>query len=386
MTGLAERLAARARRFGPLPWSVFMEAALYDEVDGFYTSGGQAGRRGDFVTSPEIGPLFGAVLARALDQWWEELDRPDPFLVVEAGAGTGTLARDILVAGPACAPALRYLLVERSRRLREAQIGRLALELPAFVLGPAAPDGTDADDDSVHTLPGRGPMSSSLGELPAASFTGVVIANELLDNLAFDLLEWRHGTWQEVRVAAAQAAGPGLAETLVRPPAELAALASSLVGRSAVPEGGRLPVQTAAAHWVRQALKLIERGRLVLVDYAATSAVLASSAPGTWLQTFRRHQPGGLPLDAVGTQDITTVVAIDQLAAVRPLSSNRSQADFLAAHGIDVLTDAARVTWRERAAIGDLAALKARSRVHEGDALVDPDGLGAFRVLEWAVP
>ena len=75
--------------------------------------------------------------ARALDRWWEELGRPDPYVVVEAAAGAGTLARDILAAGPACAPALRYVLVDRSAALREAQIGRLPLELPAFVLGPA---------------------------------------------------------------------------------------------------------------------------------------------------------------------------------------------------------------------------------------------------------
>ena len=73
------------------------------------------------------------------------------------------------------------------------------------------------------------------------------------------------------------------------------------------------------------------------------------------------------------------------MAAVRPLFADRSQAEWLAAHGIDALAEAARVTWRERAAIGDLEALKARSRVHEADALVDPDGLGAFRVLEWTV-
>jgi SAM-dependent MidA family methyltransferase len=78
-------------------------------------------------------------------------------------------------------------------------------------------------------------------------------------------------------------------------------------------------------------------------------------------------------------------VATDQLAAVRPLSGDRSQADWLAAHGINELIQTARDTWRERAAIGDLEALKARSRVHEADALVDPDGLGGFRVLEWTV-
>jgi SAM-dependent MidA family methyltransferase len=385
MADLAEQIAARARRFGPLPWSAFMEAALYDEPAGFYSSGGQAGRRGDFVTSPELGPLFAAVVARALDEWWQDLGRPDPYLVVEAGAGAGTLARDVLAAGPACAPALRYLLVERSGRLREAQIGRLALELPAFVLGPAAPDGTDADDEEVHTVPGRGPMASSLGELPAAGFTGIVFANELLDNLPFDLLEWRQGEWQEVRVAASEPDGAGLVEALIRPPPELAATATRLVAGCRLTDGARLPVQAAAARWVRQALWLIERGRLVLVDYAATTSVLAQSAPATWLRTFRRHQPGGPPLEAVGDQDITTVVAIDQLAAVRPLSADRSQAEWLAAHGIDGLSEAARATWRERAAIGDLEALKARSRVHEADALVDPDGLGAFRVLEWIV-
>ena len=79
-------------------------------------AGGRAGRRGDFITSAEVGPLFGAVVARALDAWWDELGSPDPFVVVDAGAGVGTLARAVLAAGPACAAALRYVLVERSRR------------------------------------------------------------------------------------------------------------------------------------------------------------------------------------------------------------------------------------------------------------------------------
>src|SRR5215213_9313391 len=122
-----------------------MDLALYDPAHGFYATGGGAGRRGDFLTSPEVGPLFGAVVARALDAWWDDLGRPDPFLVVEAGAGTGTLARDVLAAGPACGPALRYVLVERSESLRERQAGRLALELPAHALGPVRPD--DEDDD-----------------------------------------------------------------------------------------------------------------------------------------------------------------------------------------------------------------------------------------------
>jgi SAM-dependent MidA family methyltransferase len=87
----------------------------------------------------------------------------------------------------------------------------------------------------------------------------------------------------------------------------------------------------------------------------------------------------------LGDQDITCEVAVDQLAGVRQPARDRSQAEFLAAHGIASLVDEARGTWHERAAIGDLAALAARSRVTEAAALVDESGLGAFRVLEWEV-
>jgi SAM-dependent MidA family methyltransferase len=361
-----------------------MEAALYDDDDGFFTSGGEAGRRGDFVTSPEIGPLYAATIAGALDQWWEELGRPDPFLVVEAGAGTGTLAGDILAAGPACATALRYVLVERSARLREIQASRLPLELPAFVLGPTAPADPGEDDD-VRPQPGRGPLLTSLAELPALTFTGVILANELLDNLPFDLLEWRDGSWYEVRVGADSHQDDALVETFVAAPPDTAAVANRLTDGCQLADGARLPLQRRAAAWLQRALSGLEGGRLVVVDYADTSPVLASTPWASWLRTFRQHQPGKALLDNPGSQDITCVVAIDQLATVRPPTTEESQAAWLTEHGIDRLVDAARQTWRERAPLGDLEALRARSRVHEGDALIDPEGLGGFRVLEWVV-
>jgi SAM-dependent MidA family methyltransferase len=388
VASLAERIAGMARRFGPLPWSTFMEAALYDREAGFYQSGGAAGRSGDFVTSPELGPLFAETVARALDEWWDELGRPDPFFVVEAGAGLGTLARDLLAAAPVCSPALRYVLVERSAAMRESQAGQVALELPAFVLGPSVPGGADSDDESVRYVPGQGPMATSLAELPALPLTGVILANELLDNLAFDLVEYREGAWQEVRVGA-PGDGDDLVEVLVPASADVTADADRLAGRdgsggdTALLEGGRLPLQRAAAAWLRQALGLLERGRVVLVDYADTSAALARRPWTEWLRTYRHHRPGGPPLDAPGSQDITCVVATDQLAAVRRPASDVSQAAWLDAHGVAGLVEAARVQWRARAQFGDLEALKARSRVHEADALLDPSGIGAFRVLEW---
>ena len=102
-----------------------------------------------------------------------------------------------------------------------------------------------------------------------------------------------------------------------------------------------------------------------------------------WVRTYRGHGRAGHPLDDLGTADITCEVAIDQLP---PATIDRAQAEFLRAHGLDDLVAAARQEWTERAHIGDLQALKARSRVTEAAALTDPSGLGAFRVLEWEVP
>jgi SAM-dependent MidA family methyltransferase len=409
VSSLGGRIAGRARRFGPLAWSAFMEAALYDDEGGFYQSGGAAGRGGDFVTSPELGPLFAAVVARALDGWWEQLERPDPFVVVEAAAGAGTLASQVLAAEPACARAIRYVLVERSAALRRLQAARLPLELPAFVLGPATRGG-DADDESVRYVRGRGPLATSLADLPATACSGVVLANELLDNLPFDLLEYDGSTWQEVLVGAA---GDGdvdeLVEVLVPAPPDLVAEAERLVrgpgppapdlpgpdlprlarpGPYAPAPGGeraRVPLQRAASAWLRQALRVLERGRVIVVDYADTTAGMARRPPADWLRTYRRHLPGGPPLEWPGSQDITSVVAVDQLAAVRRPVSDLSQAAWLEAHGVETLVEEARDVWRASAHLGDLEAMKARSTVHEADALRDREGLGAFRVLEWAV-
>src|SRR4249919_1949095 len=98
--GASERIVERIRREGPISFDAFVDLALYGD-DGFFTRARGAGRAGrDFVTSPEVGPLFGALVAGALDAWWRELEEPDPYLVIEAGAGRGRLAHDVLVAAP----------------------------------------------------------------------------------------------------------------------------------------------------------------------------------------------------------------------------------------------------------------------------------------------
>jgi SAM-dependent MidA family methyltransferase len=367
-------VAERVRRTGPLRFDELVELALYHGEAGFYSRGGHAGRAGDFITSPEVGPLFGAVVARALDAWWDELLRPDPFVVVEAGAGSGTLARSVLDARPECASALRYVLVERSAVLRRRQEEQLSLEPARLALGPAGPDDPDL---GRRPIAGVGPVATALAELPAGPFTGVVLANELLDNLAFRLLERTRDGWAEVRV------GGQLEEVLVPAEADVVAEARRLVP-DAEP-GARIPLQHQAHDWLRRARSALVAGRVVVVDYADDTASLARRPWTTWVRTYRAHGRGGHPLEHLGEQDLTCEVAVDQLAHVRAPSADRSQAEFLGAHGLDALVADARDGWLARAGVGDLAALKHRSRIAEAQALRDPSGLGAFRVLEWEV-
>ena len=337
--GLVERLRAE----GPIPFAAFMEAALYDPEGGFYATGGQAGRRGGhFLTSPEVGPLFGAVLARALDGWWEELGRPSPFTVVDAGAGPGTLARAVLAAEPAVlrAGALRYVMSERSSAQRAAHVDI--------------------------------PTDSTSNRWPRA-FEGVVVANELLDNLPFRLAVF-DGGWQEAFVDVAP--DGGLVEVL----RSFTELPPCLPPDA--PHGARAPVQDEAAAWVRAAVGAVIRGRVVVIDYARTTSEMAALPWREWLRTYRRHERGGHYLADPGTQDVTVDVALDQLP--RP-SAVTTQAEFLVHHGLDELVEEGRRRWQAGAAAPDLAALAGRSRIQEAEALSDPNGLGGFTVAQWVL-
>ncbi len=376
---VAERIAQRIHREGPIPFDAFVDEALYGD-GGFFTGAHGAGRAGrDFVTSPEIGPLFGALVGRALDRCWDELDARDPFLVVEAGAGRGRLAADVLASEPRCSPALRYVLVERSDARRADQRDLLALEPVEDALGPLVHD--DVDTDSV-VAGGLGPIATSLPELPAIPVSGVVFANELLDNLPFRVVERTADGWSEVRVGVAS---DGFEEDLVRAAPDLAVEADHVAAES-VPIGARLPVPTGVREWLQSCAFVLRRGVLIVVDYAATAAELVERGEHGWLRTYREHERGASPLVAPGSQDITADVPLEYLihAARRAglaLERECTQAEWLRDLGVDDLVAEARAQWDARAHIGDLEALRHRSRVTEAAALLDPTGLGAHRVL-----
>ncbi len=330
--------AAIAAAGGAIPFSEYMQLALYGQ-GGFYTTGGRAGRRGgDFITSPEVGPLFGTVIARALDAWWKELGSPSRFDVVECGAGPGTLARSILAAQPECLGAMHYVAVEISASQRALH-----------------PQGVE----SRETMP-DGPI------------TGVILANELLDNLPFRLFVF-DGSWMEAFVS--QASGGQFVEVLRTPD----------VVPSCLPQtaslGSRAPIQDAAASWVRDSLSKIDHGRLLLFDYCSASTAETALTPWReWLRTYRDQGRGTHYLSDPGSQDVTTQVIFDQLPAG---FTSSTQSDFLKQWGIDELVHEGMEYWEKLKHAPDVAAMKMRSRSTEAISLTDFLGHGAFEVCEY---
>ena len=303
----ADVIAARIHREGSITFDVFMDDALYEPDHGFFASGHGAGRAGrDFVTSPEVGSLYGACVARAIDRTWHALGRPDPFLVVEPGAGTGRLAREIRRAEPECLRALRYVLIERSPALRAHQREILAIEPADEALGPFA---VRAAEEELVAVPAAGPVFASLEDMPEMPLDTVVIANELLDNLPFGIAQWDGTRWDEVRVAVD---GARFVEILV-PAAEVdvAALARVVDGRT-LPVATRLPIPRGLSSWLDECGRALHRGVVILVDYMIDiDELLARGAD--WLRTYRAQGRGGDPLDVPGTQDITADVLRGQL-------------------------------------------------------------------------
>ena len=324
---------------GAISFEQYMGLALYGE-GGFYRDGGKAGRRGDFITSPEVGPLFAAVVARYLDNCWHELGRPDSFDVVEVGAGPGTLARGIFDAQPKCISAVKYVAVEISKSQRAMH--------PEFV-------------ESAESIPDR-------------SIHGVVLANELLDNLPFKLFVC-DGEWKEAFVAVGD--GGKFVEVL-----RSVENTPEVLPKNA-PLGSRAPIQTAAAQWLLDVSKKLSRGRVLVFDYCSESTSEIAVTPWReWLRTYKDHERGTHYLLDPGTQDITSQVMLDQLLDKFESVNTTTQDFWLARWGIEDLVSEGVRYWEEHKRSPHLAAIKMQSRQKEFQTLMAMSRSGSFQVIE----
>lgn len=288
----SERLLAQLRDTiqaadGWISFARYMELALYAPGLGYYSGGARKfGPGGDFITAPELTPLFGQALANQLAQI---LPASAPR-VLEAGAGTGLLAADLLLQLEqlGCLPE-EYAILELSGELRERQ--RATLEQRA-----------------AHLLP----RVRWLDTLPE-HFSGALIANEVLDVIPVQLVAWRADGIFERGVSLDAEGKLCWADR----PAAGALLAAAEPLLPALPEEGEYvsEISLAASAWVAEWGRRLERGALLLIDYGYPRAefYLPSRSSGS-LMCYYRHRAHPDPFLWPGLNDITAFVDFTAVA------------------------------------------------------------------------
>ncbi|MEE8201702.1 MAG: SAM-dependent methyltransferase [Candidatus Acidoferrales bacterium] len=281
-TPLTEILLERIEREGALTFAVFMEACLYHPEHGYYTHTVPGRGVRDYVTSPEVGPLYGRLLARQLREMWEVMGRPGRFQLVECGAGSGRLAEQVLVAAGEqeadFAAALCWTLVETSPQLRRQAQARLK---------------------------GYGDKVRFTERLPPGGLQGCVLSNELVDALPVHRVVQRQEGLREIYVGARD-------DQLVEVEDELSSpeIARYLERYGApLEEDQQAEVHLAALVWLAQAATALERGFLLTIDYGYRARELYGPAHqrGTLL-AYRKHRAHEEWLAWPGEQDLTAQV------------------------------------------------------------------------------
>ena len=349
---LKEVIVARIQAEGPLPFRDFMEAALYHPLHGYYRSPRETmGREGDYLTSPEVSPVFGVLVGRQLREMWQAMARPARFDVVEAGAGTGALCRDLLRwarrQDPAFRAAVGYTIAEVSEPLAARQ--RLV----------AGEEGCDV---------------RWAADLPEA-VRGCILSNELLDSFPVHRVTVVGGELREVFVGWD---GEHFVEE-ARPPST-PALEAYFQRLGLLPgEGCLAEVNLEADAWLRRAAAALREGFLLTFDYGYVAEDLYAPwrRDGTLL-CFYRHNPSADPYARLGRQDITSHVDFTTLrrsgeqAGLRTLGLV-SQSELLTNLGVmEALAPPGEGG-------GDLEEYYARRRAVS--ELIDPAALGRIRVL-----
>ncbi len=305
---LAEAIEAAG---GAIPFRQFMELSLYAPGLGYYSAGSRKlGAEGDFVTAPEISPLFSRTLARAVAPWLSAL--PEDAGLLEVGAGSGRMAADLLAELARQGMAPGYAILERSAELRARQQATLAEQA-----------------DRVCWLE----------DLPA-DFTGVVLANELLDALPAHRVIWQDGEHREAWVARegeafAWRSGP-LSDPRLAP--RMAAIAAA-----GLPEPYVSEINLTAEDWIATLGARLRRGAVLLLDYGygRREYYHPERREGT-LACHYRHRRHADPFRFPGLQDITchvdfTAIADAALAAGFRVAGYTTQAHFLLGSGLPEL-------------------------------------------------
>ncbi|WP_454457595.1 class I SAM-dependent methyltransferase [Thauera phenylacetica] len=296
---------------GWIPFARYMELALYAPGLGYYSGGARKfGPGGDFITAPELTPLFGQALAAQVEQ----VMRASAPELIEVGAGTGLLAADLLLELERrdCLPE-RYGILELSGELRERQFDTLAAKAPHLAVRV----------QWLDALPER--------------FAGAVVANEVLDVMPVHLVVSRaEGLFERGVAIAADAAGVRRLCWADVPAAGAVAEGARALALP-VPQSGEYVTELnlAGKAWVAAWAERLQAGALLLIDYGYPRAeyYLPSRSGGTLLCYYRHHAHGD-PFLWPGLNDITafvdfTAVAEAGFEAGLDVQGYTTQAQFL---------------------------------------------------------
>lgn len=315
---------------GQIPFADYMSLALYAPGLGYYSAGNQKfGRGGDFVTAPEISPLFSRCVARQCQPVLAELKASDITvpIILEVGGGSGVMAADILAELERldCLPA-EYQILELSAELQQRQAQTIAAKVPHLV--------------------GR---VTWLTALPAQPFNGIVLANELLDAMPVHrfCLPENSGTapreafvrWQEDRFAWLFDV-PSSERLQERIAAIANLLGSNYLGRER-PQEFVSEINLAAEAWVKTIADCLNAGLILIIDYGFPRHEYYHPQRNTGtLMCHYRHRNHMDPFVYPGLQDITAHVdftAIAEAAADSGLNvaGYNTQGFFLLAAGLN---------------------------------------------------
>jgi len=288
-------LLGRIKDQGSITFAEFMAACLYEPGLGYYTSPGRkVGAEGDFYTSSNVHRVFGRLIAREIIRMWESLGKPADFQIVEAGAGNGRLAADIMDAVAELAPKLynsvTCRLIEAEPSLAETQAKMLIAH-------------------SAH-LAWSTPAELAAGTL---SLTGCILSNELVDALPVHLVEMTASGLKEVLVSAEEDQFCEKLTPFLTPEIETFLEKAGV----SLATGQRAEIRIAAGNWLTGVAASLQRGFVMTIDYGYLAAELYGRMRmnGTLL-CYYQHQLEENPYIRVGLQDITTHVDFSSLIRV----------------------------------------------------------------------
>ncbi|MGQ0800034.1 MAG: class I SAM-dependent methyltransferase [Pseudomarimonas sp.] len=349
---LRQAIAAEIRSCGGcIPFSRYMELALYAPGLGYYSAGAtKFGEAGDFVTSPELGPLFARSVANAFARTLAALG--GEAHIVELGGGSGAFARDVLLAlqGLGVLPA-RYLILEPSADLRQRQQERLSAQLPADLLSRV----------------------EWLTSLPEKPWRGVLFANEVLDALPTTRFAVGQEELQEEHVGLDV---DGALVRIDRPADALLLRAVNHIERALgrrLPVGYRSEVLVQLPWWLQAVTQAMQQGLVLFLDYGypRSEFYLPERVDGTLICHYR-HRAHAEPLWLPGLSDITAFVDFSAVAeageaAGFELAGFAPQAGFLLGCGLLQQLESSQVDAAHDASAGARMTEQARRLLLPGE-------------------